>query len=115
MRNNRLTGKIYETKAALYLMQSGFEIKQYNFCCQYGEIDLIAQRQDHLLLFVEVKYRSSLSYGYPQEAVCVRKQRTIRRVAAYYLAHVYGNREVSCRFDVIAIYKEQIKWIPNAF
>ena len=58
--NNRRTGSEYEARAAEYLTANGYRILERNFRCRQGEIDLIAQDGSYLV-FVEVKYRSSLA------------------------------------------------------
>ena len=68
----------------------------------FGEVDLIAQK-DGVLVYVEVKYRSSNDYGDPLEAVDRRKQRQICKVANYHYAGYAAGQEMDCRFDVIGI------------
>ncbi len=112
--NKRVTGSRYEEMAAAFLHQKGYRILERNFRSRQGEIDLIAQ-DGPCLVFVEVKYRRNLQSGYPEEAVDERKQRTIRRVAEYYLySHGYGE-DTPCRFDVVAILGDQIRLISHAF
>ena len=101
--NRRAIGKKYEEIATALLEEQGCLILEKNYNNPYGEIDIIAQEQD-TLVFVEVKYRSSDSYGDALEAVDRRKQRRICRSALYYCSKKHGNLEIPCRFDVIAIY-----------
>lgn len=100
-KNNRQTGARYERIAGAYLESQGYRILQYNFRCRQGEIDIIA-KDGEVLVFCEVKFRSDLSSGLPEEAVDYRKQRVISRCALYYLT-AHGISEVQCRFDVIGI------------
>ena len=66
--NKRKTGTDYETIAARFLELKGYRVLERNFRCRTGEIDIIAEDQsDGSLCFAEVKYRSSLKYGYPKE------------------------------------------------
>lgn len=111
--NKRDLGTQKELQAMHYLESQGMKIIQRNFRCRMGEIDLIAQEGD-CLVFVEVKFRTSSCYGSPLEAVNVRKQSTIRKVAQYYLL---GRRQADCpvRFDVVGICGDQIEHIRNAF
>jgi putative endonuclease len=69
-----------------------------------------------VIVYVEIKFRSSDRYGDPLEAVDVRKQKRISRVAAYHYAR-YGAQDAKpCRFDVIGIYGNGcIRHIENAF
>lgn len=92
----------------------GYEIIEYNFRCCIGEIDLIA-KDGEFLVFVEVKYRRNENAGNPLEAVTLRKQRTIGKVAAYYLmTHGYGE-DAPCRFDVAAVLGNRVQIVQNAF
>lgn len=114
MANKRMVGTAYEVLAAEFLKEKGYEIVQKNFRCRFGEIDLIA-RKDGILCFVEVKYRTSDAYGYPEEAVSVRKQTTIRKVSEVYLAYHKLPLDIPCRFDVIGVSGKEIRHIVNAF
>ena len=111
--NKRELGTQKELLAMQYLEQHGMKLLQRNFRCRIGEIDLIA-KDGNCLVFVEVKYRSSNRYGSPLEAVNLRKQQTIRKVAQYYLL---GKGQTDCpvRFDVVGICGSQIEHIKNAF
>lgn len=112
--NKRSVGSSYEEIAAAYLLKEGFEILERNYRSRQGEIDIVA-KDGELIVFAEVKYRKSLNYGYPEEAVTYRKQCTIRNTAKYYLyTHGY-HQETACRFDVVAILGEDIKLIKDAF
>ncbi len=113
--NKRTTGANKEKLAAAFLERRGCRILTSNFRSRVGEIDLIVLDEADCLCFVEVKYRSSVSAGYPQEAVHFRKQYTICRVADYYRIRCRVPNEQPCRFDVVAILGEQVTWIQNAF
>ena len=115
MRNNRSTGKHYEEIAAKYLEQSGYVIQKRNYRSPWGEIDLIA-RKDELLVFVEVKYRHTGSFGEPGEAVSLQKQRKISRAALWYYAGNGYEQSVPCRFDVIGVRGDDgVEHLENAF
>lgn len=77
-------GKWGETVASEYLTGQGFTILERNVRTPYGEIDLIARLGD-LLVFVEVKARTSHQYGYPEEAITYRKQAHLRSSVEYYI------------------------------
>ena len=83
--NKRTIGTEYETMAARYLCTHDYTILARNYRTPFGEVDLIAQK-DGVLVYVEVKYRSSNDYGDPLEAVDRRKQRQICKVANYHYA-----------------------------
>lgn len=113
--NKRAIGKKKEELAEQYLKSQGYEILEKNFYSHAGEIDIIA-RDGAYLVFVEVKYRKSLSQGYASEAVNARKQQRIYRAASYYLyKNGYSADATPCRFDVVSIQGEQITVIKNAF
>ena len=90
--------------AARYLCTHDYTILARNYRTPFGEVDLIAQK-DGVLVYVEVKYRSSNDYGDPLEAVDRRKQRQICKVANYHYAGYAAGQEMDCRFDVIGIYE----------
>lgn len=113
--NKRTIGTEYEAMAARYLCTHDYTILERNYRTPFGEVDLIAQK-DGVLVYVEVKYRSSSGCGDPLEAVDRRKQRKICRVANYHYAGYAAGREMDCRFDVIGIYGDgSIRHIQNAF
>ena len=119
MSNLKQLGKAGEEMAAKYLVEKGYQIIEWNYRCENGEIDLIAKDQD-VTVFVEVKTRRSLKFGIPQAAVTSKKQLQISMVALSYLNEVNALNS-PCRFDVIAITlppaseKLEIKHIKNAF
>lgn len=111
-------GQWGEEQAAQYLCQQGLKILERNFRTPVGEIDIIARTKKELL-FVEVKTRRSTSFGLPQEAVGVRKQRQIIRAAQWYLNQEKAGK-LQPRFDVVAILCQSdenvtIQHLPNAF
>ncbi len=114
MENKRLIGSYYEQKAIAYLKQQGYFVLEQNFRNRMGEIDVIARKQG-VLVFVEVKYRTTNEYGNPLEAVNYRKQNQIRRVAQYYMMRHGFNEWTPCRFDVIAFVGDEFHHIENAF
>lgn len=106
-------GKWGEDLAAQYLISHGYTILAHNARTSYGEIDLVASYTDpHTVLdnavadpvvvFVEVKTRSSTSYGFPEAAINPRKQEHILAAAQAYLQE---NPDLGgdWRVDVIAI------------
>ena len=112
--NRRKTGSRYEQKAVDYLERRGITILERNYRCRSGEIDVIAE-DERYLVFVEVKYRRDTKKGDPAEAVGFYKQRRIRNAAEYYLYCHQNRTYVPCRFDVVSILGEEIRWIKNAF
>jgi len=94
-------GKEGEELAVSFLVEKGFEIIERNYRYGKGELDIIAREKD-FLVFVEVKSRESLEYGFPEEAVTKRKTAQIRKIAEAYLAEKNITDE-NIRFDVVAI------------
>ena len=112
--NTRKQGAQKEEVVCAYLLSRGVRIKEQNFRCRQGEIDLIGYDGEYLVFF-EVKYRSSKSKGSAAEAVGYAKQKRICRVADYYrvLHHCMENTPI--RFDVVAIDGDKVTWLKNAF
>lgn len=112
--NKRRLGTDYEGKACEYLKGNGYEILCRNFRSKKGEIDIIALDND-VLVFVEVKFRQSNTYGYSSEAVNLKKQTVIYRVAEGYLSYNKQYEGMTCRFDVVGFDNGKITHIKNAF
>ena len=115
--NKRKKGKEYEDIAADHLKKCGYTILERNFTfSRYGEIDIIARGRDRTIVFAEIKYRSGNRSGSPLEAVDIKKQRQISKVALYYLMRRGYGADAPCRFDVIGIDGEgHIDHVENAF
>lgn len=116
--NKRKTGDRYEQTAVGYLEAEGYEILERNYRCRFGEIDIVARdrrENEAPLVFVEVKYRSSLRFGSPFEAVHLKKQRTIIQTANYYIKERKIDTATGIRFDVVGILGRDIRLIKNAF
>ena len=102
-----------EMLVCAYVKQNGMEILERNYRFGKEEIDIIARDGD-TIAFIEVKSRTSVQFGRPEEAVTRTKQRTIAKVAlAYIRQHRLFNSRV--RFDVAAVLNGQIKYIKYAF
>ncbi len=111
------TGRDGEKIAVAYLKKQGYSISETNFRCPLGEIDVIA-REKNEIVFIEVKTRRSNQLGYPEQAVGMRKQSKLSKLALWYLQEKKLS-DVNARFDVIAITLlpegNEIKLIKNAF
>lgn len=118
--NKRKEGGIWEKYAGSRIKESGMKIICYNFQCRLGEIDIVARDGD-CLVFVEVKCRKTANTGNPLEAVTPYKQKTIRKVAEYYMLRYGMGSDTYCRFDVFGIEVrgkgDDIReyWVKNAF
>ena len=100
-RYRKTFGKWGERLAHDYLVQRGYTILELNYHTPYGELDLVALK-DGMVIFVEVKTRSSKKYGLPEDAITRSKQAHLLDAATYFIQHhpdLGGNWQV----DVIAI------------
>jgi len=102
MSNRRqVVGRWGEDAAAEYLAANGYTVLARNVHSAHGEIDIVASK-DGLLVFVEVKTRSSHTFAYPEDSVTRRKQAYMLSAAEEYLqAHPESGE--SWQFDVIAV------------
>ena len=124
---NNLTGNIYlankeigdwgEQVAVDYLHDNNVKIVGRNIRTNYGEIDILGQK-DGVLIFFEVKTRRTEKFGNPEDAVNYVKQEHMKNSA---LEFIQSNQDMKMdwRIDVIAIYvgkknKLQIRWFKNA-
>ena len=111
--NTKVLGTQGESVAVKFLKDKKYKILKQNFITKIGEIDIIAQTKD-IIVFVEVKARKSVRFGYPREAINLAKQNKIRTVATQYLlSNKLMNSKV--RFDCIEVLGDQITHIENCF
>jgi putative endonuclease len=108
----RYVGFDKEKEALSYIKKLKYKILTTNFATKFGEIDIVAKDKD-TLVFIEVKYRKSLYAGTPQEAVTFAKQQKIIKSAIVYVKK--NNIKCDIRFDIIAIYNNEIELIQSAF
>ncbi|MCI4443792.1 MAG: YraN family protein [Lentimicrobium sp.] len=96
-------GKLGEELAVEFLQKNGYEILETNWTFQKAEIDIIAKKEN-ILAIVEVKTRSSLDFGLPQDFVKPKKiQLLVKAVNEYVISN---NLDIEVRFDIIAVHKE---------
>lgn len=91
-----------ESLAAEYLQKKGYRLWERNYHCREGEIDLVVNRES-LIVFVEVKSRSSQKFGMPSEAVTATKRRKIIRAAERYLYERGLLEGWYIRYDIVSI------------
>jgi putative endonuclease len=110
-------GKWGEDTAVNYLRHAGFKIIARNYRHIFGEIDIVAIK-DNTYIFIEVKTRRSARYGHPAEAVTFRKKRQISKAALEYVTR-HQLTEYPMRFDVVSIIKKpegtEISHLESAF
>lgn len=97
-------GKFGEELAVEFLQQNGYTILETNWSFQKAEIDIIAQIGNTLAV-VEVKTRSSIEFGLPQDFIKPKKIQLMVKAVNEYVTK--NDLEFSIRFDVIAVYKEE--------
>lgn len=115
MKDSNARGVRGENTAALYMEKSGFVILERNYRRKGCEVDIIALEGD-VLVFAEVKARSSAKGGYGREAVGRPKQQRIIKGALNYIAE--KRMEDRCgRFDVAEVDLDTgaVDYIRNAF
>lgn len=100
-KDKKQTGDQGEDIAEKFLIEKGYEIILRNYRYGHGEIDIIAKDKD-VLVFVEVKSRHNLDFGYPEEQITPSKQKQIRKIADAYLWENEIENQ-NCRIDVIGI------------
>ncbi len=114
MSDKQTRGRAAEDQALDHLSRNGLKLVERNFRCRQGEIDLIMEDSSSLV-FVEVRYRKSASFGGSAESVDFRKQQKVATAAAVYLQQNPKRSQQAARFDVVAITANQLEWIKDAF
>jgi putative endonuclease len=115
MIDKKALGQKGEQIACKALERDGYRIIEKNFRCRQGEIDIIAEKKG-VICFIEVKARSSESFGLPEEAVTVWKQKRLLATAYVYLQNK-KIRSKDMRFDVVSVdlNGERARILRNAF
>lgn len=108
-------GDAAEDAAAKHLAAAGCRIVARNARYRDGEVDLVARERD-VLVFVEVRMRSSSRFGGAAVSVDSFKRKRVLRAAQHWLFAQYGERWPACRFDVVTVDGNgTIEWIRDAF
>ena len=109
-------GKIGEELAVDFLTEKGYEILETNWTFQKAEVDIIAQK-DTILAVIEVKTRSSVDFGSPQDFVKPKKIKLLVKAINEYV--ITNDLDVEVRFDIIAIHAKdkmfEIEHLEAAF
>lgn len=93
-------GKLGEELAVDFLKENGYDILETNWTFQKAEVDIIAQKEN-ILAVVEVKTRSSLDFGSPEDFVKPKKIKLLVKAINEYV--ISNDFYVEVRFDIIAI------------
>lgn len=96
-------GKLGEEMAVEFLQKAGYAIRETNWTFQKAEVDIIAQKENTLAI-IEVKTRSSLEFGLPQDFVKPKKIELLTKAVDAYVNE--RDLDIEVRFDIIAIHKE---------
>jgi putative endonuclease len=94
-------GNYGERVAAAFLWRRGYRVLYHNYRTERGEIDLIC-RSGELLVFVEVRTRSTEEFGRPAESIDIDKQESVRSAALHYL-ELLQREDLYYRFDVVEV------------
>ncbi|NNT70936.1 YraN family protein [Flavobacterium sp. IMCC34852] len=109
-------GKLGEELAVDFLQKNGYTVLETNWTFQKAEIDIIAQKEN-ILAVVEVKTRSSIEFGLPQDFVKPKKIQLLVKAVNEYV--VSNDLDIEVRFDIVAIHKQEnnykIEHIEDAF
>ena len=79
-------GENGEQFVADYLTKIGYQIMSRNWRVREGELDIVARDQNGLIIFVEVKTRTSIAFGDPLESIDQKKLFRIQKLALAWLA-----------------------------
>lgn len=96
-------GKLGEEMAVEFLQKAGYAIIETNWTFQKAEVDIIAQKENTLAI-IEVKTRTSLEFGLPQDFVKPKKIQLLTKAVDAYVNE--RDLDIEVRFDIIAIHKE---------
>lgn len=114
--NSKAAGDLAEEQALRHLQRAGLRLLERNYRTPGrggGEIDLIMRDADGTLVFVEVRQRATGGHGGAAGSVGGGKQRRIVLAARHYLLR--WQAPPPCRFDVVAIESEGLRWLQAAF
>ncbi|WP_375253393.1 YraN family protein [Dokdonia donghaensis] len=110
-------GEYGEELATLHLIKQGYTILERNWFFGKNEVDIICQKEEGVLVVVEVKARNSDFFGDPQSFVSTGKQKSLVKVSNEYVLE--NDLDVEVRFDIIAVLKnskqERLEHFEDAF
>lgn len=109
-------GKLGEDLAVNYLLDSGYVILARNYMANKAEIDIIA-RKNNVLAIVEVKTRSTVTLGRPEEFLKPAQMKNLIGAVNFYVRDL--DEELSIRFDIAAVVRNgnsySLTYIEDAF
>ena len=98
-------GRLAEQGAAACLESKGYELVASNYRYKHAEIDLIMTHAG-LLIFIEVKFRTGIGFGFAEEFVDSTKRKLIIKAADQYLYEKDWHKDI--RFDIVAVVQDQL-------
>ena len=107
-------GKEVERSITECLKQHNLRIIKRNYVCPLAEIDVLAEGENGLIVFIEIKERNSGKFGLGRDAIDERKKRRMRNACAYYLKYVV-KKSCPVRFDLIEVNQGVPIYIENIF
>lgn len=112
--DHKAKGNEGEDMACQYLESEGYEILERNYRAGRSEIDIIALRENSLLVFVEVKVRTGDQFGEPETFVSENQIEKIRSAAEEYIHGINWQKDI--RFDILSIdANHKIRYFQDAF
>ena len=113
-------GRAAEDAAASFLEARQLTVLFRNYRCRTGEIDIVAETKEGVVVIAEVRLRASTTYGGGAASVDWRKQRRLQRAACHLLAKHPALARRALRFDVLDLAPDgsasyRIEWIRHAF
>ncbi|MDI9331399.1 MAG: YraN family protein [Alphaproteobacteria bacterium] len=115
--SSKSLGDAAEERVLVWLRDRGWRLLQRHYRSPGrggGEIDLVMLDPARVLVFVEVRQRSRANWGGALASVTRAKQRRIIWAARHFL-HRWPGEPPACRFDVVALEPEGLRWIEGAF
>jgi len=109
----RRLGQFGEDLVVKWYESGGYRIVARNWRCREGEIDIVVAIDD-ILVFCEVKTRSSTAFGSPFDAVTPAKQMRVRRIAMRFLAQ-HNDHCPEIRFDAASVMKGTVEVLEGVF
>ena len=99
---NRFVGARGEEIAAKFLSDKGYKILERNYMTRFGEIDLIAVK-NNILAFVEVKLKQSEDFGTPEEMIGRGKLARVQHMAEFYLLENPDRAKIHETYSIDAV------------
>ncbi len=100
-----------ETLAAAYLKNKGYQVLERNYTSRYGELDLIL-KDSGMVVFAEVKTRTSSAFGRPEESITPAKLERIQKTALLWLQE-HPDMPDDWRVDVVAVCLDQDQQVQD--